>query len=608
MADRYAVGTGSWTAINTAIWSATDGGATGASVPTLADNVFFTANTGTITLTGTTVCNCNNFDRTGHTGTITHGSGVFLNIYGNLVAGSGGTWNVIGTAFIKMRSTTTGKTVTFNGKLPNIEFDGVGGAWQIQDAYAAPANGVLRLTNGSLDTNGQTLNFNTGTFESNNTNTRTLTLDASTITLGATGSINIDGTNLTFSGASSAITSAATTGTVTLNLGGLTWGSLSCTSITTGSLTVTGNNTFSTVTLGNGASIDSAFYLAGNQTISTLNISGNSAVNRPLITSSVPGTQRTLTVATLGTTANFDLQDIVGAGAASWDFSAITTIGDYGNNSGITFTAPVNLYWVPSGGTSTGITNVVTRWATSSGGTAGTGRIPLAHDSIYFDANSIDAGGRTITHALKRVNSINWTGATNNPVLARASSGNDYGGDVTLISGMTTTGSGAFTFSGRAAQTFTHAGINIPGVINVNNGSNTVTVTAGYTSTNALIFTTGNLSASDVTASSISVLNGSGVIQQLTLSGNITYGLGGGDITLNGDSSISGLIFNAGATGELILNNADLAVSTTMTLTNSGRLVLTDSTITSPNHYFSGSGAGGGAGGGLKLIGRGGLV
>ena len=42
MADRYWVGgTGIWSAINTANWSDSSGGAGGFSVPTSTDNVFF---------------------------------------------------------------------------------------------------------------------------------------------------------------------------------------------------------------------------------------------------------------------------------------------------------------------------------------------------------------------------------------------------------------------------------------------------------------------------------------------------------------------------------------------------------------------------------------
>ena len=48
MADRYWVGgTGTWSSTNTANWSASSGGASGASVPTAADDVFFDANSNT---------------------------------------------------------------------------------------------------------------------------------------------------------------------------------------------------------------------------------------------------------------------------------------------------------------------------------------------------------------------------------------------------------------------------------------------------------------------------------------------------------------------------------------------------------------------------------
>ena len=58
MADRYWIGgTGSWTTANTANWSATSGGAGGASVPTSADNVFFSlVATYTVTLTAGILC------------------------------------------------------------------------------------------------------------------------------------------------------------------------------------------------------------------------------------------------------------------------------------------------------------------------------------------------------------------------------------------------------------------------------------------------------------------------------------------------------------------------------------------------------------------------
>jgi hypothetical protein len=77
MAARFWVGgTGTWDAVNTANWSATSGGAGGASVPTSADNIVFNASSGggTVTLGADGICTINDF--TGFTGTID-----FVNTY-----------------------------------------------------------------------------------------------------------------------------------------------------------------------------------------------------------------------------------------------------------------------------------------------------------------------------------------------------------------------------------------------------------------------------------------------------------------------------------------------------------------------------------------------
>ena len=87
MADRYWVGgTGTWSSTNTANWSASSGGATGASVPTASDNVFFDVNsnvgTGAFTCTmANTPRVCNDFTASGLDGTMTlAGSGIGLNV------------------------------------------------------------------------------------------------------------------------------------------------------------------------------------------------------------------------------------------------------------------------------------------------------------------------------------------------------------------------------------------------------------------------------------------------------------------------------------------------------------------------------------------------
>ena len=105
MADRYFVGSGNYG--DPARWSATDGGAGGQSVPTDADAVYFTANSGdctinTIRVAGSVTC-------TGYTGTLT--MSYALTIYGSLTLASGMT--IAGSATLTI---TRASTLTSNGK------------------------------------------------------------------------------------------------------------------------------------------------------------------------------------------------------------------------------------------------------------------------------------------------------------------------------------------------------------------------------------------------------------------------------------------------------------------------------------------------------------
>ena len=70
MADRYWVGgTATWDATAGTKWAATSGGAGGETVPTTADDVYFDANSGAVTVTTSSNVNARNLDFTGFTGT-----------------------------------------------------------------------------------------------------------------------------------------------------------------------------------------------------------------------------------------------------------------------------------------------------------------------------------------------------------------------------------------------------------------------------------------------------------------------------------------------------------------------------------------------------------
>ena len=190
MANRYWVGgTGTWNGTSTTNWSASSGGASGASVPTSADNVFFDANsnTGTTAFTvtmATVTAVCADFDASAVDGVMTLAGTVNLDVYGSL------SWPVLSlftrsyTGITTFRATTTGKTINTNGRAfaSNVVFDGVGGGWALASALTTPSN--LQLNNGALDLGGFTASG--FSFSSNNSNTRTLAFNGGTYVITGT--------------------------------------------------------------------------------------------------------------------------------------------------------------------------------------------------------------------------------------------------------------------------------------------------------------------------------------------------------------------------------------------------------------------------------------
>jgi hypothetical protein len=83
-----------------------------------------------------------------------------------------------------------------------------------------------------------------------------------------------------------------------------------------------------------------------------------------------------------------------------------------GLNSGITFPTAVTRYWVATSG---GHWNVTTSWSDSSGGGSGAS-VPLPHDTVVFDANSITSAGRSITLSKGfAVPSLDFSNVLNSP-------------------------------------------------------------------------------------------------------------------------------------------------------------------------------------------------
>lgn len=371
VSKRYArAGGGNWSSDST--WSTTSGGAADTVAPTAADDVVLDANSGNVTIDADAACR--SIDCNGYTGTLTHNSGVTLSI-GDATAGDGnralrfvsGMTYTLGsgtTSAISFISTSaTVQDIDFAGKTTgNITFNATsGGSWRLTGTLGTSsvnASQVMTLTKGTLDTNGQTVNI--GSFSSSNSNTRSLTLGASTINLYATsGSPWNTGTisNLTLSAASSTIKIASTSSSSrTLELGyfagSLTYGTIDYTlSGSTGLLQINKDGTVPTITTLNFSDASNARTLQTNDLgnaipVVNFNVNGTSGKLMTIKTNINSGHSWTKSSGTVSIDY-VNIQYSTATGGAAWYAGANSTDG--GNNSGWIFSAP------PTGSTNQGL-------------------------------------------------------------------------------------------------------------------------------------------------------------------------------------------------------------------------------------------------------------
>jgi hypothetical protein len=557
-----------------------------AAVPTSADDVVATATSSTLILNVASACR--SFDMTGYVSTFTLNDAIALSVgdgttgHFKLVAGM--TLTIAGGASVRFNfvSTTTGNNVTTGGKLmPSVNFNGVGGVWTFQDSFTHVGSSTsCTVTNGHLNTNGVAVQW--GTFSSNFSNVRTLTFGASTITIAGSGS-NVWAlqtiTNLTFNVNTSIIIMSGGTGSATtFQGGGLTYNEVRFTG--SGISTVAGANTFATLTRTGTASTNNEWQMSANQVITgTLTINGNSINNRMMVNSNGAGTQRTLTAATVVVT-NADFQDIIGAGAGSWNLSAISGgSGDCGNNSGITFTTGASQFWV--GGT--GSVSTAAEWASTSGGSGGTGRTPLCQDAAIFDANSFSAGGQTVTLDLPRIGDIDFTGATNSPTFT-VSVAIQHQGGLVLIAAMTFTVTGFnWVFQKRGTVTVDMAGksfgtanlsmtmpggtFNLASAFAITNGG--WTINSGTFNTNGYAWSSNSFSSSNTNTRTINL--GASTVSIITTSGSWSFGTTTG-LTFNAGTST--ILFTASGAGTRTFTGGGLTYATVKMTGTGGTLLI----------------------------------
>ena len=472
MANRYWVGgSGTWNIASTTNWSATSGGASGASVPTSSDNVIVDTNSGSPTITLGAGISCLSLTTTGAT-CIFSGTGT-LRIYGNITLSSTTTWSATGLVTIVSSSTITTNGVTIGS---GITFNAVGGTLILGSALSLGATKTFSFNNGTLNLNNFTLS--TGVFASSVVTTRQIQFGTGNITTtGSANAFTLNGLNFSYTGTptvnvsnnSSTATTVSisnitepnalnfnyTIGTYVLTDAYASYKNLNFTGFTGtatnqqryiyGNLTIpatggtysTGTYFFlatsgtQTITTGNRASLTSAFtfgnYLSAATTFAingafqtagvvthkagTLQFTSGVNTSFGTFTSAGP-VARAIKASTPGTratlAANPGIVVFTGTITDIVSFSSFTSYGtNGGNNVGITFTSGYTGALYWVGGSGSWGTTN-TKFALTSGGTA-TSLTPDASTPVIVDANS---GSPTITVGSAVCAGLTTTGAT----------------------------------------------------------------------------------------------------------------------------------------------------------------------------------------------------
>lgn len=413
MADRYWVGgAGTWSSANTANWSVTSGGASGASVPGSADAVYFDSNSGsgvvTFTNGGVTIGNFS-----------LNASAITLSLNAAFSIGSGGFGDL---------GVVAGTFTTNN--------------------YA--------VTSASMGNNGS--------------GAGTINLGSSTLTInGIFFGITFSGTPPTFNAGTSQIN--ITSANQRIVASGLTFYDVSFTNGSLGN-SIDGSNTFRNLSLaGRTTAGVSTFDVTGNQTITgTLTLSaGTDATMRTFLKSATVGTNVTLTCAAVAAPTDIDFRDITIAGAAA-PVSG-TRLGDCKGNSGITFGAGVNKYWNLAGNNNWS----ATAWATSAGGAVSVNNFPLAQDTAIFTSTSPATGATTTVNTAYNIGTVDMSARTTNTMTLATGACTIYGNWVNGT-GTTLSGNVTLTFAGRTSQTITSAGRTFTQGFSIDTPSGSVTL------------------------------------------------------------------------------------------------------------------------------------
>ena len=179
MADRYWVGgTATWDLTAGTKWALTSGGAGGQAVPTAADNVFFDAASGPVTVTISGFRVANSVNCTGFVGSIVGTTSVGITLSGSLILNS----EMLYSGGLQLFFRGVGSITSAGKVFRNITLENSGSTnITLNDALTTQSLGVFTLTAGALNLNNFTLTC--GRFESNNSNVRSIAFGTGSIAL-----------------------------------------------------------------------------------------------------------------------------------------------------------------------------------------------------------------------------------------------------------------------------------------------------------------------------------------------------------------------------------------------------------------------------------------
>ena len=553
-------GATTFTVTGTPVINVTSTGSTAITVSaaavTEANSISFNFTGGTYTLTFLAAINeaAKNVDFTGFSGTWSTVQSFF--IYGNLTLSTGMTPPT--GAGMTFAATSGTKTFTSNAKVfnSNIDFNGVGGTFQLADALTLASTRIVNLVNGTLNLNNKVLT--TGSFQATSSNTRAIAFGTGYINCANSGTpfTTQTTTGLTVSGSAIVNITYAGASTVTVNNGGglpeasnfsfnFTAGTYSLfffpnvgsaaknvdftgfagTLTAISSSTIYGNLTLSTGMTLTGTTSSLTFGATSGTQIITSNAK---TIDFPLTFNGVGGTFRLFDNMTLGATRTATLTN----GTLDLNGKSLTTGLFASSNSNtrtiafgtgnITCNAAGGTLWTTATVTNLTVTGTPVVNISNSGAVATT-----VASGILTEANAISFNFTTGTYALTFLGTVNYSAKNVNFTgfagnwNARASC--TIYGNLTLSTGMTLIlTANVLTFGATSGtQVITSNGLTIDEPITINGVGGTVQLADALTlgATRALTLTNGTFDGNSKTisgASTFSMVTGSVTIKNVS--------------------------------------------------------------------------------------------